>query len=163
VLGPQEQTQGYHPKITVTSYDVLGTAVGLESKQFWDGAAGIGWMPADDGSSNRPAQNASEKLCRSIYKAAGVTLPSALAEAEGLAMCDGFFFAHRAYGLAHAVGLDQLRQVVPALGSSYLPSNSFHSSFGVDVYAGADQVRDVRFSDACSCFDYAGAAVGVSR
>src|SRR5205085_351855 len=80
-FGPAASAQGYYPKVTVTSADVVGTEALIASPQTLDGAAGIGWLPAADGAPNAPAPDANGRLCAQIYKAASVSTSSPLAAA----------------------------------------------------------------------------------
>lgn len=163
VFGPSANAQGYYPKVSVTSLDVLGTAAGLQSAQTYSGATGIGWKPADDGAANRPAPNASEKLCRSIYAAASVSTSGSLAYTEAMALCDSFMFARSAYAKARGITLGDLRIGVPALSGSYLPASTFSAGFGSGVYAGANKVRDVQYDKGCRCFQYISGLASVER
>lgn len=161
-LASQEASQGYYPRVTVTSLDVLGTSAGLIPPQAYEGAAGIGWQPIGDGAPNRPAQNASEKRCRAVFRQAQVQLSSGLAETEGLAMCDSFLFGQAAYARAGSNALADFGSAVASLGSSYLPASTFLDRFGPGVYGGAAQVRSLAYDRSCSCFRYTSGPADVS-
>jgi len=161
-LAPQEASQDYYPRVSVTSLDVLGTSVGLIPAKAYDGAAGVGWQPVGDGAPNRPAQNATEKHCRAVFQHAQVQLSSGLAETEGLAMCDSFLFGQAAYARAAGLALDALRTGISSLGSSYLPASTFLDRFGPGVYGGAARVRAVTYGSDCTCFRYTSPPTTVS-
>ena len=157
-LAPQEASQDYYPRVSVTSLDVLGTAAGIIPPQSYEGAAGVGWLTIADGAPNRPAPTSTEKQCRQVYRAAHVDISGALAETEGIAMCDTFLFAATAYGRAPSLSLEALRSAVVALGHSYVPAGTFSTRFGPGVYGGASTLRDIAYDTGCSCFRYSGPA-----
>ena len=161
-FGPAASAQGYYPKVTVTSADVMGTLALIASKQTLDGAAGIGWLPAADAVADPPAPTSTGALCAQIYKAARVSTSGPLAGAFAVTYCDGLLFARAAYGRAAGLSLGALRTAVDSLGSSYRPASTFVDRFGPDRYAGTQTTRDVRYDTSCSCFRYVSGEVPLS-
>jgi ABC-type branched-subunit amino acid transport system substrate-binding protein len=162
LFGPAASAQGYYPKVTVTSADVMGTLALIASKQTLDGAAGIGWLPDADAAPNRPRPTATGALCAQIYRAAKVSTAGPLAGAFAATYCDALLFARAAYGKATDLSLGSLRGAVAGLGTSYLPAATFADRFAPGVHAGAATTRDVRYDTSCSCFRYSGGEVPVA-
>ena len=153
-FGPAMSAQGYYPKVSVTSADVLGTLALIASPQTLDGAGGVAWQPVVDGAANAPRPTSTATLCAQIYKAARVGTSGPLAGAFAAAYCDGFLFAQSSYGRAGALSLGALRSAVFGLGTAYVPATTFASRFRTDTYAGAASTRDIRYDTSCSCFRY---------
>jgi hypothetical protein len=159
---PAASAQGYYPKVTVTSADVMGTLALIASPQSLAGAAGIGWQPAVDAAPNAPAPTATARLCTRIYQDAKLSTSGPLAGAFASAYCDGLLFARAAFEHAPDLSLGAVHAAVAALGSSYIPAATFSDRFSADRYAGTASTRDVRYDTGCSCFRYASGEVPVA-
>jgi ABC-type branched-subunit amino acid transport system substrate-binding protein len=159
---PAASAQGYYPKVTVTSADVMGTLALIASPQSLAGAAGIGWQPAVDAAPNAPTPTATARLCAQIYREAKLATSGPLAGAFASAYCDGLLFARAAFARASDLSLASVHAAVEALGSSYVPAATFSDRFGPGRFTGTATTRDVRYDTGCSCFRYSSNEVPVA-
>lgn len=152
---PVFRLQGYHPKMSITSYDSPSTLQSIIGGLL-QGSAGIGWEPVNDEGQSAKL-SAAAKLCVSVMRSAADDVTrGALMESIALGYCDGFFFLKRAYADASDTTPAAVQAAIAALGTTYESPLAISTRFGPDRFDGAGSVADLSYQTACKCFRYEG-------
>jgi hypothetical protein len=151
------ESQGYRPAYAMTS--TFGPGALIESsapRGQLKNAAGIGWSKyLDIGTGKRPgAVSRNETLCFSIMRAAGQQTTSTTTQAFQAALCNVLMFLQAAVG-RYGVTPDVLNQVRRS-GLDFPPADAFAIRMQPGRADGVAAYRDLRFDEACGCFQYVG-------
>jgi hypothetical protein len=159
VAGPfftAAEANGYRPLYGVTSDSDLPTDAQLVPPAQLRGVHGIVWHAWHDQelAKHLDRNNALAKRCVDLLHAAGQKVDS-----TGIALtyCDFLFFIQAATERGGALTPQAFRKGAEALGTSFLAGSGFGSEFLPGKHDGPAYVRDVLYSEACSCFRFAGA------
>jgi ABC-type branched-subunit amino acid transport system substrate-binding protein len=164
IFSAQAESQQYRPRYALTTYNTPAyCASQVKPSSQLKGATGVGFLPASDASfEGAPPTTPREKACFArISKHTGETYSERAASGNAgfaLGVCELFGFAQQA--LAPAKGLPLGNAEVAAyaarLGTSYLPINTFRTSFSPTKLDGADAYSLLDFREGCTCFGYSG-------
>lgn len=149
------QSQGYHPRYALTSYEgLVGVAANVAGDQLKDAVA-VGWLPDTDVDTNRPPFNATAQLCKKIFAEANIAPPD---QPAGFGYCDFILMLRMAAAKTSPTGLrgTALINAVNRLGSSFSSPATFSTSLSMSQHDGVNAVRPVRFDSGCPCWTYAG-------
>jgi hypothetical protein len=159
----QAQSQGWKPHYgfsTLSYPSFLELNFGADQLS---GSVGVGWMPTEDVSIPKLPANPARSLCQQIQDAAG---NRAVAETDltiQLSICAQLFLLK--HGLEHATGVSpaDFLQGVARLGrTTDTAAGGLFDSYRADKPWGGSQVRNLRYVDACACFQYHGRPLEVS-
>lgn len=149
------ENQNYRPRYGMTSQSG-GTVIansGVPEGQF-DGAVGVGWLPAlDVPPSEMPANPAADE-CLERFAEKGEEPANANNKGVMLGICEGIFFAKASL----EAGLPDLtaasfRAGVESLGD-YPSLNSFQNHFAPTRHDGASHYSHMAYERDCNCFHY---------
>lgn len=160
LFGQAAESQGYRPQYALTSNaQPVALAQNLPRGQL-RGMRGIGWLPSLDVAVNKlPAQTAAQSRCLGLLKSQGV-VPAGSADLYlAYTTCDTVFALERLLKDSNGVS-DRTTLIATArsLGTSYAPVVTLAARFSADGLDGPVLARTFRYSEACSCFEYDGAA-----
>ncbi|MCU1600168.1 MAG: hypothetical protein JWO22_877 [Frankiales bacterium] len=150
---PGAQSQGYHPRYGLTSYDAIA---GMDANQV-TGAMAVGWW-LDDVDSRHEISNATTRTCRSIFRSNG-SANSRDTELLALAYCDFFLMLqHTTQALAPGARLDgnAVVRLLDQTASTFRSSRSLGTALSTKQRDGASGLRQLRFDGPCSCWTYGG-------
>jgi hypothetical protein len=154
-FGLEAGPQGYYPKYALSSDAPLGAIDANISARELQGAAFVGWIPAQDvgGTSNIPAGG---KACMAYMSAHGQPFITPNEKAGSIQICDEFDYLKAVVAkipAGQSVTRSSFINATHSVGSSY------HSdqTFGVDTAGRTDGVDTIRMGDysaGCKCFQY---------
>jgi hypothetical protein len=149
---PQADSQNYHPKYGIGSWEYPQTFVQTAPEAQLVNVSGLTWSPTWDLAPPQYAtQNRAQAQCLQIVRAAGVT------QLAGDRPCDAFFLMRDALAGKPAATPTDLRHGVEALGSRYESQYVYRSMFAPGRLDGAGGYRQLRYEVGCHCFTNVGA------
>lgn len=156
VAGPfhtAAEGNGYRPRYGVTSDTDLPANEQLVPPGQLKGVQGVVWNAWHDRemAQHLDRNNPSAKRCADILRSAGQKVDSS---GIGLIYCDYLFFIQAATERGGAVNARAFQSGANALGSAFQSATAFGSQFNPGKHDGISHVRDVVFSEACSCFRF---------
>lgn len=159
----QADSQGYHPRYAITTYDAPALTQDYVPASQFKGAVGVGFAPQTDLADKvaTPLLD-TEKACFAVVnKRAGTALATRRQNtAAGLALGACEFFSLMKEALAPVVGkplaTNEVASYVYALGTGHSPVMAVRSRFGKGRPDGIVAYSHLAFDDACACFAYQG-------
>jgi len=152
------EQQQYRPRYALSTYmgPSSATAVVAPPAQL-RGAVGVGWQPVSDLPVSQPVDSPGRRQCENDLRATGQSLTSSSALFIAYSVCDAIRLFVRLSTLAGSLDPAALQAAQVRLGSSFSSALNLRSAYGLhwSHNAGAGGVRDLRFDDDCSCFEYA--------
>jgi ABC-type branched-subunit amino acid transport system substrate-binding protein len=159
---PSAQSQGYHPRYGVTSYNVPSVTQANVPRSEFRGAMGIGWNPFTDVDTAHDPGNVqpAKAECLAQLRAGGQTFTESdkdrLALTVALATCDAVRLIAQATKAASGLDPSALKQGVASVGPSFRTGGTFASGLSATQLTMPGVARDNVFDDACTCFTYRG-------
>jgi hypothetical protein len=153
----QANSQRYTPRYGLNSTSGLsGSAPTFPAEQMI-GSVGVGWIPtydltaADYPASKLPALG---KLCLRIMRDAGIDTSDIHTQ---LAVCDQLFFVQQVLGkISGPLNQATALAAINAVGSSFLPAETFGAYLSSSRHDGMSHVANVIFVESCTCYRYIG-------
>lgn len=156
------ESNGYRPRYGLTTQDipnVLQTEVPVEHLRR---ALGVGWGPFADVDDQRdPGRTAAQTRCLDIMRRAGLGLADRRSKGAAFGACDAFFVLQSASQKVPALTATEWRSAFEALGSGFDPALIHTSRLGRGRHDGVAVVRDLAFSQSCTCFKYTSGPISV--
>lgn len=157
-FGLAAQQQAYQPFMEMSTLEYPGPVANTLPAAAMNGAAGVGWSPyldLDNASAAKVATPA-KAACVDAVKSAQQDLTTGTTLAIATWICDDWFFLRDALAHAPSITLSGFRTGVSALGSSYLPANTYRTLFAPNrTPDGAAAYGLIKFHADCRCFRYA--------
>lgn len=154
-FGVSAATQGYYPRLGMSSLSNPALEPTVLSPQALAGSAGIGWSPIfDTVPKAQPSTSPRTGACLTAMTEAGEDMNTGGARQGGLMACDGTFMLADAWAAGETT-LTAFLKGAKALGTTYQSVTTFATDFGRSR-AGADAYRTTAYSAACDCFSYTG-------
>ncbi|MHB8451656.1 MAG: type 1 periplasmic-binding domain-containing protein, partial [Mycobacteriales bacterium] len=151
------ESQHYYPRYGVSTYnDPYSNLQNVSPAAENTGDLGVGWAPTFDVSDqNDPGVTGpGERECLADMANAGVHNSDRLAEAFGLAICDGIRLAAQgAVAGGGLTGMDiyqGLMRIAPSFSSAF----NFANGLGPSQLFVPGAIRDLAYFSSCSCFRY---------
>jgi ABC-type branched-subunit amino acid transport system substrate-binding protein len=160
---PNARSQNYYPRFgvnTASGSEALMEA-GIVDARHFNGAVGVGWIPAVDLRAvdypeNSPYSDEARRHCRAVMRSHGITPDSGNAEAIMLGGCASFYLIQAALKDATRVTLGTFVAAVERLGV-YHAAGSLGELFAPGrSHDGLNRAYHWRFVNDCSCFRYEG-------
>lgn len=149
------ENQNYHPRYGLTSYDGPGIVLQDVAPNQVRDSLGIGWEPLMDVPvEDQPEENAPAKKCRKLMEDAGQDMSSPLTRLVAYQYCDTLWFLEQAVERGGSLTLDAFMAGANGMGGAYVSPITFSTAFAPNRHYGAAAVRDLAYSDDCSCFQY---------
>lgn len=148
---PAAQSQGYHPRYGLTSYDAI---TDMPDDQATNALA-VGWW-LHDVDAGHEISNGTTKLCRSIFRTNG-SASTRSKELLAMVYCDFMLLLqHTTQGYDPATRLNgaTLVRLLDRTGPSYASSRSLGTALSSTRRDGASGLRGLRFDLPCSCWLY---------
>jgi hypothetical protein len=155
VFWEDAESQHYRPR-----YEIIpggGYLVGANAPAAqMHGAMTVGWVPAIDvDASHDPGDPTSATgLCKAIMKANGQDYTDRTTLASMEQVCDVLFVLKDSLAAEQQISVPALRTGIEQLGTQWLSSQTWVSTFSPRRHASASAVRDQSYVDSCSCFAY---------
>ncbi|MCW2543816.1 MAG: hypothetical protein JWM40_1368, partial [Frankiales bacterium] len=155
-LGDAESQQ-YHPKYVVSSFDGVGGVKGQGHGKSLEGAIAVGWQPMQDvGSYSNPkelAKNTTHQLCRTIEKAHAVDDTSLFASEAFCGAVQDIYAAAKVNPVEPITGAS-LMAGFHRMGTSHAGAANFSTMLRADHRDGTASYKLMRYQAACDCFVY---------
>ncbi|MCU1587113.1 MAG: hypothetical protein JWN31_606 [Frankiales bacterium] len=148
---PAAQSQGYHPRYGLTSFDALA---GMPANQTANALA-VGWW-LHDADARHEIANPTTKLCRSVFRSNG-SADTRDKELLAVVYCDFLLLLqHTAQGLQPGARLDgvELTRRLDVTGASFQSSRGLGTLLSSSRRDGATGLRGMHFDLPCSCWLY---------
>lgn len=170
-------SQGYNPRVAVTTFDnprFAESGSAEAARGLLEGAVGIGWNPAGDVSDPQfpfpSSELKHEKACIDAAagpdawpaQAAGGSRPDQRAAARPiLSVCESMLLLRAgATNIEGKMTGKAWSSAAKSLGTSYDSATSFDTTFGPSRHDGASAYRPLAYFGDCDCFRYTGPSVG---
>lgn len=144
------ESQRYRPKYALRSDHAPAlTLQGVVPDAQLNNAIGFGWSPANDvdGANDPGPTNEADKLCRDIYKKAGIDLSNRGAALASMTYCSGLLFLQQTLAKASGVNSAAFEQAANGLGRSFVPPATFTCLFGARQHDCPSSYRELVFKD----------------
>lgn len=146
-------SQGYYPRLGLTTMSNPVLQPTVLSPQALAGAAGIGWSPGfDTPPSQQPATSPRTGACLAALDAAGEDPASSGARQGGLLACEGTYLVADAWRGGETT-LTAFLAGARALGTRYQAVSAFATDFTRSRAAASGQ-RAIAYAPGCDCFSY---------
>lgn len=154
-FGVGANSQGYYPRLGVSSFSQPSTLPAILTAQQLAGSAGIGWAPVldTDVSLQAPVSRRTTICLNAMRRAGEDTSAAERPLAQG--MCDGAYTLLDAWRSGE-LDLSGFLSGLQALGSSYQAVEAFGTDF-TRSRAAASRFKALRYDSGCNCFRYSGA------
>lgn len=147
------ESQQYRPTYGLSSANSLSAIRGGVSPNQLEGAMGVGWMPSLD-VSDHPGFSATAARCLAVLDKDGRDTSDVVARAMALWTCEAIMFFQAAMERAPEHTAAGYIAGLQAIGTDYVPADSFATTVGPNRYDGPAAVRNLAYDTECACFAY---------
>lgn len=151
----EASSQQYLPRYALNSSEAPPSLQGSVSREQFEGAIGIGWMPTTDVHPSEAPVTPQQQACTTMMERGGQQADYRTLAAAMYVVCDHVAVfglamdnAGRPHRAAFVTGLEAL--------SGYTPAATFALKYGPGRHDGVGAVRALRYDSPCNCFRYAG-------
>jgi hypothetical protein len=148
-FGQAAYSQGYYPRLGVTSFDALNVAAPASRPETLRGALGAGFLPhLDVPQANAPKDvDAAETRCRKIMEKGGQAASDRTTMYSMLTICEDFWLIENALKRGGALTTAAMRAGVESMTSPTPAGLSFAMRYGPGQHDGAHAVRGLAYVD----------------
>lgn len=147
------ESQQYYPTYGLSSASSLSAIQTGVSPSQLDGAIGVGWMPSLD-VSDHPGFSSTAQSCLDVLREDGRSTGDQVAVAIAMWTCEVITFFQAVMERAPEHTPAGYVAGLHAIGSGYVPADTFATTIGPGRYDGPAAVRNVGYDNSCSCFVY---------
>jgi hypothetical protein len=148
-FGPAANSQGYRPRLGVSSYDGLTLAIQTNRPESLRGALGAGFLPhIDVEQANAPKDVSPQEVrCRKIMEKAGQPASARQTMYSMLTICEDFWLIEEALKRGGAPTSAAMRIGVDSMSQPTVGGVSFAMRYGPRQHDGAHAVRNLAYVD----------------
>ncbi|HVA61556.1 MAG TPA: hypothetical protein VNG13_13620 [Mycobacteriales bacterium] len=157
----QAQSQHWYPRYGLDSGSGFNALASSLPQQEMADSVGVSWQPVLDETSSDleafAAHSSAAQLCQQIMKGAGQQVSGNNSVAIQFAICEQFFYLKRILDpLTGPLNEGTVLSAIDGTGTSFGSIVAFHVDLNSNRHDGADEVRNMAFSAACTCYQYTG-------